>query len=188
LDCLKRLGRAGSTRRVNCNTRSMLGSKFGFRKSCGCSMTGTLLTGDGLTTLAATCQTYFSSTTLRKWDSAIPILSQDMWTPTPAISSPFRMQHAQSTPWTWVPAVLTLLRTSPTLQTQPKALRRACGRHCRVSWVLSRSTLPMESTLPRRATEATMDRCSTSEWKSISVAFDQESFLTKADTSLRKTS
>jgi hypothetical protein len=140
-----------------------------------------------LTSHAATFRTCFSSTTLRKWDSAIPTLYRDTWTPTPATSSPFPTQPAQSMPWTWVLVGPTLLRTSPTPRTRPKALRRACGRHCRVSWVHSRSTLPMEFTLQRRATEAIMDRCSMSKGF-FSAALLQEFTLTKADTFSRKTS
>jgi hypothetical protein len=141
-----------------------------------------------LTSHAATCQTCSSSITLRKWDSATPIQYQDMWTLTPAISLLSRTRLAQSMPWTWVPAEPTLPQTSPTRRTRPKALRRACGRHCRVSWVHSRSTLPMESISPQKATEAIMDLCSTSKWISISVALYQEFTLTKVDTSSRKTS
>jgi hypothetical protein len=151
--------------------------------------TGTLLIGINiLTEVAATCQTCSSSTTLRKWDSVTPTLFQDTWTPTPAISSLSRMRPAQSMPLRWVLAELTLLRTSPTLQTQLKVLRRACGRHCRVSWVHSRSTLPMEFTLPLRAMVATMDHCSTSKWMFISVVPLKIFLLTKVDTSSRKTS
>lgn len=151
--------------------------------------TGTLLIGiNGLTRVTATCQTCFSSTTQHKWDSATPILFQDTWTPTPAISLLCPMQLAQTMPLRWVPAELTHLRTSPTRRIQPKVLHRACGRHCRVSWVHSRSTLPMEFTSPRRAMVATMVLSSMSKWTIISVASFQDFLLTKADTSSRKTS
>ena len=125
----------------------------------------TLLIGiNVLIRVAATSQTCFSSTTLRKWDSATPTLFQDTWTPTPATSLPCPMRLVPSMPWKWVPAELTLLPTSPTRRIQPKVLHPACGRHCRVSWVHSRSTLPMEFTLRLRATVATMDLSSMSKW------------------------
>lgn len=168
-------------RRVNCSTRSMLGSKF-----VGWSAESLFQRRDVLTRLAVMCPTCFSSTTLRKWDSATPTLFLDTWTLTPAISSPFPMQLAQNTPWRWVLAELTLLRMSPTLRTQPKVLRRACGRHCRVSWVPSRSTLLTEFTLQLRATVATMGRSSTSRWIPSQWRLVNELSLTKTDTSLRR--
>jgi len=116
-----------------------------------------------LTELAAMCQMCSSSITLHKWDSATRILFPDTWMPTRATLSLCRTRLAQSMLSRWVPAEPTLLQMCPTLQIQPKVPRRACGRHCRVSWVLSRTTLPMESTSLLRAMVATTDRYSTSK-------------------------
>lgn len=76
-------------------------------------------------------------------------------------SSNYPVKHAPTTPKKLAHAAHTPNQTLVSFQTQLKARHRICGRHCRASWVHSRSTHAMASPSRRRATAATTVRCLT---------------------------